>query len=166
MLRALMLNKKIREKQVLLDAVREKLAGYKVRESELKTAIEEASTDEEMQAVDEEIAKLDADITAADEEAGKLEEEIRGLEEELEEVKRSGEKASGSTTKVDDVKNVRTGGNVTMIKRGIFAGKTVEERAAFFAREDVKGFAERVRELAAQKRGVTGAELNLSLIHI
>ena len=45
------------------------------------------------------------------------------------------------------------------MKRTKFFGMTIEERDAFVAREDVKSFLERVRQIASEKRSVTGGDL-------
>lgn len=160
-LRALMLNKKIQEKRNELTKIREKAAELVTRENELELAIEEAKTEEEMKTVEEEIEKLEQDKKDTEADATKLEEEIRGLEEELGAVERAKEAVKDTATKAENAKKERTGGTETMIKRGIFAGRTMEERKAFFERDDVKDFAERARELKNQKRGVTGAELTI-----
>lgn len=160
-LRALMLNKKIQEKKEELEGIRKKAEEFATREADLETAIDEAKTEEEMKAVEDEIEQLEKDKKEVEEEAGKLEEEIKGLEEELGEVERASEKANESAAKDEKKVKVREGGLEKMIKRGLFAGRTMEERKAFFEMEEVKDFATRTRELKNQKRGVTGAELTI-----
>lgn len=158
-LRALMLNKKIQEKKNELEELRKKAEGFTTREAELEAAIDEAKTEEEMKVVEGEVEKLEKEKKETAEETGKLEEEIKGLEEELEEVG----KTSTTATERGAVEKpmVREGGNGKMIKRGLFEGRTLEERNAFFAREDIKEFVTRVRAMKGQKRAVTGAELTI-----
>lgn len=158
-LRVLVLTKKIQDKREELAEIRKTQEGFTTREAELEEAIDEAKTDEEMKTVEEEIDKLEKEKAETEEEACKLEEEIRGLEEELGKTERDAKKAQ--EPKTEKIANERNGGKETMIKRGVFGGRTLEERKAFFEREEVKSFAARVRELKEQKRSVTGAELTI-----
>ena len=68
-LRALMLGKKLSDKNKELEAMREKLNGFTQREAELEKAIQEAETEEERTAVEESIEKFEnekADTEDAD----------------------------------------------------------------------------------------------------
>lgn len=159
-LRALILNKKIQEKRTELDKVREKGTELATREKELEQAIDEANTEEEMKVVEEEIESLEKDKESMEADAVKLETEIRELEEELRAVG-ANEAAKSTAPEEKSAVEERKGGSVTMIRRGIFAGKTKEERQAFFEHDEVKNFARRAREMKGQKRGVTGAELTI-----
>lgn len=51
-----------------------------------------------------------------------------------------------------------------MESRKKFFGMNMQERDMFLSREDVKGFLTRVREMGAQQRGVTGADLTIPVI--
>lgn len=48
-----------------------------------------------------------------------------------------------------------------MANRNRFFGMNLQERDSFLARQDVKDFLQRVRDLGRQQRAVTGAELNI-----
>lgn len=158
-LRALMLGKKIEQKRNELKELGKIRESFKTREEELEKSIDEAQTPEEQQTVDEEIEKLESEKNENEEAQKKLEEEIRNLEEELRKIDEENGKAERAAVPQAEK---RTGGKTEiMIKRGFFAGKTVEERDAFIKDEEVKGFLLRVREMKGQKRGVTGAELTI-----
>lgn len=150
-IKSLMLCKKINDKKKLLDALREKDAEFKAREEELEKSIEEAETDEEKKTVEEAADQYTADFDQH--EAGKkaLETEISGLEAELAEEERKVKAAASTAEKnrKDDVK----------METRKFFNMTYQERDAFFAREDVKDFLQRTRELGRQSRAITGAEL-------
>lgn len=149
-IKSLMLCKKIEDKKKQLDKLREKDEEFKTREAQLETSIDEAETDEEKAAVEEAAEKYTAELE--EHQAGKdaLESEISDLEAQLaEEEKRVKGAASGAKKRKDDVK----------METRKFFGMTYQERDAFFAREDVKDFLQRTRELGKQSRAVTGAEL-------
>ena len=149
-IKALMLRKKLDDKKELLDALREKDGEFAKREAELETAVAEAETDEEKTTVEEAVETFDRESTEHESAKSALETEIAGLEAELEneENKASVEKKEDNTRK-DDVK----------MDTRKFYGMNVQERDAFFAREDVKEFLHRTRELGSQKRDVSGKEL-------
>lgn len=151
MLKVLMLRKKLddkRKERTALDAV-----DFEKRESEIAQAIEEAATDEERAAVEGEIEKFEAEKAEHDAAVAALDEEIRGIEAEI-----AAEEAKQETGEKKPEEEKREG-KKAMINRAKFFGMSYEERDEFFAREDVKGFIERVKELRMQKRALTGADL-------
>lgn len=83
-----------------------------------------------------------------------IEQEITRLQNELDELEERSEQAKRAAAPQMNERKVET----TMETRKFF-GMNVQERDQFFAREDVKNFLKRVRELGAQKRAVGGAEL-------
>lgn len=155
-----------------LEALREKLAGVnrrgeeiaarreamKKREEELAAAIDEVSedvSDEDKAALEGELDKFEADATALDEEekaAGsereEIERQISELQSELDELNSRCDGAAKQERKDEKRMDNRS-----------FFGMTMEARDAFFARQDVKEFCDRVRALRAEKRAVTGGEL-------
>lgn len=155
-----------------LEALREKLAGVnrrgeeiaarreamQKREEELAAAIDEVSegvSDEDKAALEGELDKFEADATALDEEekaAGSEREEIESqiseLQSELDELNSRCDSAAKQERKDEKRMDNRS-----------FFGMTMEARDAFFARQDVKEFCDRVRALRAEKRAVTGSEL-------
>lgn len=155
-----------------LEALREKLAGVirrgeeiaarreamQRREEELAAAIDEVSegvSDEDKAALEGELDKFEADATALDEEekeAGdereEIERQISELQSELDELNSRCDGAAKQERKDEKRMDNRS-----------FFGMTMEARDAFFARQDVKEFCDRVRALRAEKRAVTGGEL-------
>lgn len=149
---ALMLRKKIDGKKKTLEELRGKTADFEKREAELEQAIEEAETEEEKTAVEEEVTKFDAEKKENDDNIAKLENEIRELEADLEKeekAQRSSEppKEKGKKEERKDI--------VVMERRTKFFGMNMQERDAFFAREDIKNFLNEVRTCIKEKRAVS-----------
>ena len=149
---ALMLRKKIDGKKKTLEELRGKTADFEKREAELEQAIEEAETEEEKTAVEEEVTKFDAEKQENDDNIAKLENEIRELEADLEKeekAQRSSEppKEKGNKEERKDI--------VVMERRTKFFGMNMQERDAFFAREDIKNFLNEVRTCIKEKRTVS-----------
>lgn len=158
MLKAIMLRKKLSEVTKKLTEAREKAKELATREKELEAAIEEAQTDEEKEAVSQEVEQYEKDKEENDESVRTLEKEVSDTESELAELEskqRQAEPAPGA--RMRGVETVKT-------TRKKFFGMTVQERDAFFAREEVHTFLERVRTLytnGVQNRAITGAELTI-----
>lgn len=150
MLKVLMLRKRLddkRKERAALDAI-----DFEKREAEIATAIEEAATEEERAAVEAEIDKFEADKAEHAESVAALDEEIRGIEAEI-----AAEEAKQDTGKKP--KEEKREDKKAMINREKFFGMNYAERDEFFAREDVKDFIQRVKELRNEKRALTGADL-------
>ena len=149
---ALMLRKKIDGKKKTLEELRGKTADFEKREAELEQAIEEAETEEEKTAVEEEVTKFDAEKKENDDNIAKLENEIRELEADLEKeekAQRSSEPPKENSKK-EERKDI-----VVMERRTKFFGMNMQERDAFFAREDIKNFLNEVRTCIKEKRTVS-----------
>lgn len=142
----------------------ERRAALNTRGEELAAALEEVTpetTEEERQAVEDEVTQHENDVQAlTDEEndvaakrAG-LEEKISQLQAELDEL---AERAKSKPAAPEQTKPTERKDEYTMNTRTIFG--SMQERDALFARDDMKNFAKRLRELAAQKRDVNGGEL-------
>lgn len=157
-LKALMLRKKIDEKKKELEQLRSKDADFEKREAELEQAIEEAETEEEKETVEAEVEKFETEKKDSDETKATLAKEISDLEADLEKEERTAV-APVQPNKKEERKEVKT-----MENRKRFFGMASQERDAFFMREDVKDFLQRTRDLAGQKRAVTGAELLIPTI--
>lgn len=155
-LKALMLRKQINDKQKMLDELRSKDAEFVTREAALEQSIEEAATDEEREVVSAAIEQFEGEKTAHEENKANLEKEIGDLENELGELEKepAAPVEKPVETKTEERKEVKI-----MDTRKKFFGMSVTERDAFFAREDVKEFLQRARELGKQKRTVNGADL-------
>lgn len=156
MLKALMLRKKIQDKQATLESLRATAKELEKREKDLETAITEAKTEEEKQTVEAAVTQYEQDKAANDKGIGDLETEITGMEQELEEVEKKQDTPAADTTgEPDETRKEKK----AMKTRKKFFGMTVQERDAFFADENVKSWLSRVREMGKSKRSITGAEL-------
>lgn len=140
----------------------ERRAAMKLREEELEQAVGEVNadtTDEDKSALDEETAKWEADDAALTSEENENEETTRKLQEKIDDLQRELDeldKRSAAAAKVPK-KEERKDEKIMNTRK--FFGMNMQERDAFFARQDVKDFLTRVRELGGQKRAVTGSEL-------
>lgn len=160
-LRSLMLRKKLDAKKAELEKLRANEAEFEKREAELETAIEEAETEEEQSAVSEEVDKLEAEKAENAEATRQLEEDIHGLEKELEEVERSTNTETPAPKAPQETSSIERNRLVAMKKRDLMFGKTVQEREALFAREEVKDYLENVRSCIAHKRDITNVGLTI-----
>lgn len=156
MLKQLMISKKIEQRKAELEGLFKQEQELKTRSEELEAAIEEAETDEELAVVEEETTKLEKEQGKLKEKKTKLEGEIAELENELEQLKNKEPK--NDPPPVEPVRG-KTQGGETRMKRGFFAGMNRGEVDALIAREEVREFLQRTRELATQKRAVTGGDL-------
>lgn len=155
MLKVIMLRKKLSEVTRKLSEAREKTKELQAREKELEAAIEEAQTDEEKEAVAQEVEQYEKDKEENDESVRTLEKEVSDTESELAELESKQRQAEPvPEARMRGVETVKT-------TRKKFFGMTVQERDAFFARDDVHAFLERVRTLGTQNRAITGAELTI-----
>lgn len=169
MLKVLMLRRRIDLKKKDLAALREKLEGFKTREAELATAIDEVETEEQRTAVEEEITAFETERDEAQTGADQLEQEISDLEEEL----RQEEEAQDTTPPADtgatggetantgagETATENRGGNIPMIRR--LKNFTQQEREAFLGNEQVRSFLGEVRTAIAEKRAITGVGLTI-----
>lgn len=149
-LRALMLNKQIREKKKELEELRKN--GFEEREAELEKAIEEANTDEERSAVEEAIENFEAEKKTNDEAISELERSIAALEEDLAKI----EEEPAEPEKIEERKDEK------IMNTREFFKMNAQERDAFFAREDVKTYLGEIRSaLRHEKREITNVALTI-----
>lgn len=180
-LRQVLAANKIARKKAQLEELRKKDADFAQRREalnqraeELKGAIDEVTDEtpeEDQQAVEGMVAEHEANVAALDQEEQEHEEqktalsdEIRDLEQEIEEINNRSQKSKEGQQerKGDSVPEQRKDAGLNMnIRDKVFGGMTMEQRAAFVAREDVHEFLERARELGREKRSVSGAELTI-----
>lgn len=149
-LKALMLGKRLADKKKELDEIRENFKTFEVREKEIETAINEATTDEERNAVEEAAEKYDSEKTEAEEQIRNLEKEISDLENELEEI----ERATPTPATPETFKETRKE-RTTMIKR--FKEMNYDERCMFVQRDEVQAFLKEIRTAMTEKRAITNA---------
>lgn len=157
-IKALMLRKRLDDARKQLEALRAKDEDFQTREAELEQAIAEAETEEEKATVEETVAAFADEQEKHEADTQALETVIAELETELENEERKAAPAAAKTENIEERKD-----NAVMNTRKFF-NMTAQERDAFMAREDVKGFIARVREMMAQKRTVTGANLAIPTV--
>lgn len=176
-LRQLILSRKIasiREKLSDAEARKAELDGKRAalqtREAELEEAVKEITeeTEEAVKAEVEaavaefeaEVAQVEAEQAAANEEVVNLQQEIEGLQAELDELNKKveGDNEEPDTNDEPADDEARAERKVKkMNTRSMFG--SAQQRAAIFARDDVKQFAERIRKMGREKRSVTGGDL-------
>lgn len=160
-LKALILRRKIDQKQKALDALRAKDAEFEKREADIAAAAEEAETEEDMTAVEESADALEAELSAHADAKGQLEREIGELEDQLE-----AEEAEQDTTPepearlAEQAKNIITREESTTMQKA-FKNMTTEQRAAFVAREDVKAYLAEIRAHIQEHRALTNVGLTI-----
>ena len=153
-LKALVLRKRINDKKAALEALRAKDAEFEKRELELEASIEEATTEEEKSVVESEVVAFDAEKSQHEKEKADLEREIGELENELGDAEtEKTPKATNSTERKDDMRTMNT--------RTKFFGMIMQERDAFFARQEVKDFLAEVRSCIKEKRAISNVGLTI-----
>lgn len=163
-LKQLMIGKKIEQRKASLAELLTQEEGFKTRSEELETAIEEAKTDEEIAVVEGEIEKLDADKADLEEKKSKLEGEITALEGELEQLNSNEPKNDEHKEDGQERKSNIKGAEGRMKRFKFFNGMTRDAVDSLIARDEVKEFITRTRELMTQKRAVTGGELGIPTV--
>lgn len=178
-LKQLILSDKLRKAQDRLAAAQQKeeetrsqRTQLEKREQELIQAREEVNeetTPEEQQILEEQISaweEQEAALTQTEEEISQeieqVQQEIADLQQQLDDVNARGlakPKAQENNHTPTDGKE-RTDMNKYSTRRQWF-GMDHQERDQFLAREDVKGFAQRVRSMISEKRAVSGVELTI-----
>lgn len=163
-LKALLLRKRIDDKKRMLDDLRAKDPDFSKREAELTAAIAEAESEEDKQAVEGMVEEFEKEQDAHNESKATLEGEIAQLERDLEEEeKKQPVPSSAPEPAAPAEKNAETGErkdvNSMSVKMRGFLNMDVHRRDAILARQDVKDFLQRVREMKGQNRAISGSEL-------
>lgn len=165
-LRALLLRKQIDDKKKALEELRAKDPEFSRREAELEASINEAESEEDRKAVADLVNEFDQDKTAHEAEKTTLNGEIEQLERDLATEEAKNPPPEGGGPAEPQKKNDAAGGerkdmNIVSMKTRGFLNMDVRSRDAFLARQDVKDFLQRVRQLGMEKRAATGAELTI-----
>lgn len=163
-LRKLLLGKQLEGKRARMAELEQRTAELEAREAELTAATDEASTDEELRSVGELIEQFTAEQTEHRSAVEALAAEIAADEEELRSLEAQTPKAAPAPNNNNDP---QTGAErkdehyMSTRQTRAFAGMTMEQRAAFIAREDVQAFVAdfRSRFSGGQTRAVSGGEL-------
>lgn len=161
-LKALMLRRKIDDKQKELAELREAAAALKTRETELERAIAEAETEEEKATVEQMVGEFEADKAANDQAVKDAEAMVTEMTDELADLEKEQEPAA-TVERKERAMTMNAEFNVRAIPKGtpVFKAMAPEMRNQLMAREDVKEFLTRVRQMKGSTRGVTGAELGI-----
>ena len=161
-LRALLLRSKLDASRKKMEELRQKDQEFQTREAEIEEAISEMTEDtpeEDRQEVEKNAEDFEKEKEQHEEEKGNLESEIEKLERDLKEEERKTRKAAEPPKPEEGKDGIRSMGN--MGSRTKFFGMSMQERDAFFAREDVKGFLDEVRTCIREKRAITNAGLTI-----
>lgn len=169
-LRQLIMSKKIEALRAELKKNEERKAELEerrkamdTREAEIEAAVAEVTEEtpqEDRETVEKEADQFEADNKAlCDDEAANeneragIEENIAKLQAELDELNERAKKQTAPERETEERKSEKK------METRKFFNLTMEQRDALFARDDVKGFAQNVREVAKQKRDISGKEL-------
>lgn len=151
------------------DALAQRRTAWQTREAELEQAISEvtdATSEEDRALLDEQVnaCVADGDTLTGEEQANAdalstLDEQITQAEEELRKVEENAAKAMEQQKPAQRSNEHREEREGNYMPNKLFYGMNHEQRDAFFKRDEVKTFLQRVRGLRDQQRGVTGGEI-------
>lgn len=157
-LKVLLLRKKLTDMQTSLADLKRTAQGFETREAELAADIEAAQTDEERSVVEAAVESFEQERSQNTTAIEQTRADIADMERQIREAEETSRQArSGQGEHHEERKDDSTMNNAETRTR--FFGMTAQQRDAFMARNDVKEFLQRVRELSHEKRTVTGAEL-------
>lgn len=179
-LRQIVLAQRIQQRQASMQALvshreelRKRREALAAREEELTQAVDEVTEEtpqEDRDALDAQVNQWEQDDKALQTEENENETAISqeqnaidDLQKELDEINARGTAKPAKPEQKPEERKERT----TMSKyntRRLWFGMDHQERDAFIAREDVKEFAARVKQMIAEKRAVTGAELTVPTV--
>lgn len=160
-LKALLLKKKLDEQQKALGKLRALDADFERREAELSAAINETTEEtsaEDRAAIDAMVDEFTTDKASHDEAKQTLERTIGELENELaaEEARQTTEPPQKQeAVKPDERKDEKP------MNTRIFDNMNVQEREAFFAREDVQAYLGEIRACVREKRALQNVGLTV-----
>lgn len=166
-LKALMLRKRIDEKQKALDELRAMSEDFAQRESELAKAIEEItpeSTDEERTTVEEAVEAFDAEKADHEKKVSDLEAEVDGLRTELNELEAQQEAPAPAPVEETPAPVAETETRKETIHmetrvRKNAIGDMRARIAPYMERDDVKSFLNTAKSCMVEKRALTGVGL-------
>lgn len=156
-LRAILLRNKLDTKNKALEALRAKDAEIEKREQELEAAINEMTdetSEEDRKVVEKQVEEFQLEKEGHEKEKKALEEEISETENEIK--KEEEKKPEPAAPEGGERKE-----NKVMVNRKRISDMSIQERDAFFAREDVKGFIDQVRSCIKERRALTNVGLTV-----
>lgn len=155
-LKALKLRKQIDLKKKELAELMKTREVLNARETDLERAIDEVETAEDQEAVDAEVEQFEADRKENDDAIEGLERAIGDIEKELEDEERAQEtEPVAPKAPAPEMREV----NYTMNRR--IKDMSIQERDAFFNRDEVKGWLGEVRSCIKEKRAMTNVGLTI-----
>lgn len=160
-LKALLLRSKLDKKKKDLEELRAKGGELEKREAELEAAIREVNeetSEEDREEIEKQVESFQKEKDAHEEEKKSLEAEIEKIEGEME------AEAQRAAAAVKTPEKREEGRMETMGTRTKFYGMSIQERDAFFAREDVKNFLGDVRTCMKEKRALTNVGLTIPTV--
>lgn len=166
MLNTLLLRKKLEGYQARMAELDQHTAELATRERELEAAMDEAHTDEELRSVEELVMAFTAEQRSHQEAVASLQAEIDAATEELRSLEAQTPPPPAGNGPRSNTPTREERCILTTMQTRAFGSMTEEQRSAFIAREDVKEFLTRFREMFAggQRRSVTGAELMIPTV--
>ena len=175
MLRQLVITKRRAELDAQREQIRAGLAEYETRktelekrEAELEAAVSEVTAEtsaEDRATIDQMVEEYEADKKAYDDERNGVDERLAKLDDQISALDAELDEINARAKTPAPTKTIERKDDAPMNTRKFF-GLSTQERDAFLAREDVKGFLTRLREMKGQNRAVSGAELTIPTVII
>ena len=162
-LKVLLMRNKAATKKKLLEELRSKDEGFQTREQELEASIEEmdeSTPEADRKVVEDAVEDLTKEKDAHEAAKKKLEDEIEELENKIKEQESiPPEPQAGDDQGASQNSRSKRGKEREMETRTEFFGRTMQERSAIFANEEVKDFMQQVRSCIKEKRAIGNAGL-------
>lgn len=162
-LKVLLMRNKAAMKKKLLEELRSKDEGFRTREQELEASIaemDESTPEADRKVVEDAVEDLTKEKDAHEAEKKKLEDEIEELENKIKEQESTPpEPQAGDDQGASQNSRSKRGKDKDMETRTEFFGRTMQERSAIFANEEVKDFMQQVRSCIKEKRAIGNAGL-------
>lgn len=162
-LKVLLMRNKAATKKKLLEELRSKDEGFQTREQELEASIaemDESTPEADRKVVEDAVEDLTKEKDAHEAAKKKLEDEIEELENKIKEQESTPpEPQAGDNQGASQNSRSKRGKDRDMETRTDFFGRTMQERSAIFANEEVKDFMQQVRSCIKEKRAIGNAGL-------
>lgn len=162
-LKVLLMRNKVATKKKLLEELRSKDEGFQTREQELAASIEEmdeSTPEADRKVVEDAVEDLTKEKDNHEAAKKKLEDEIEELENKIKEQESTPpEPQAGDDQGASQNSRSKRGKEREMETRTEFFGRTMQERSAIFANEEVKDFMQQVRSCIKEKRAIGNAGL-------
>lgn len=173
-LMAMIKRHKIDAKEKELSALRAKEADFNKREADIEAAIKEAAelaknaetdeakaeADEAQAAVEREAETYEEERAAFDKQIKEIEDSISDLKKALKEIEEENEKPQEDREAKPATEEIRKE-NIEIMETRAFSKMTMQERSAFFMRDDVKSYLAEIRSCMREKRALTNVGLTI-----